>query len=72
LLYLPLSPPDNYSFKPKSYLWKKKRYPGFMAKLIMGGLILFAAGCSQQDVVEPAGGITSGSLAKKSKEKTFY
>ena len=50
----------------------KTRYSGFMARLMMGGLILFSAACSQQDVVEPAEGLTSESQAKKSKEKTFY
>ncbi|GAB2536487.1 DUF5602 domain-containing protein [Rufibacter soli] len=51
---------------------KIARYPKFMAKLLMGSLILFSAACSEQEVVEPTGAVTSQDLFSKHKEKTFY
>ncbi|WP_048920340.1 DUF5602 domain-containing protein [Rufibacter radiotolerans] len=51
---------------------KIARYPGFIAKILLAGVLLFSAACSEQEVVEPTSTVASQGLSNKMKEKTFY
>ncbi len=50
----------------------RKHHLTWAFQLLVGTLFLFVAGCSQQEILDPAQRSVSDSQAKKSSEKTFY